>query len=103
MIITENGVALTEWKDENGEILDYSSIDYIRRYLKELERAIDEGIDVRGYFYWSFMDNFEWTEGYSKRFGLVYVDYKTLERTPKKSAEYYSSVIATGGEVIHRK
>lgn len=103
LIITENGVALTEWKDENGEILDYSRIDYIRRYLKELERAIDEGIDVRGYFYWSFMDNFEWTEGYSKRFGLVYVDYKTLERTPKKSAEYYSSVIATGGEVIHRK
>ncbi|MDD6994740.1 MAG: GH1 family beta-glucosidase [Candidatus Borkfalkiaceae bacterium] len=101
IVITENGVALSEWKDEDGEILDYSRIDYIRRYLKELERAIDDGIDVRGYFYWSFMDNFEWTEGYSKRFGLVYVDYKTMERTPKKSAEYYSAVVAGNGTILH--
>ncbi len=102
VIYTENGVALTEWKDLNGEIKDYSRIDFIKRYLRQLERAANEGVDVAGYFYWSFMDNFEWGEGYSKHFGLVHIDYDTKERTLKESAKYYAKVIATNGEIINK-
>ncbi|MCM1124431.1 MAG: family 1 glycosylhydrolase, partial [Eubacterium sp.] len=73
-------------------------IDYMRRYLKEVRRAVDDGIPVIGYQYWSFMDNFEWTDGYDKRFGLIYVDYQTLKRTPKDSARFYAEIIQTNGE-----
>ncbi len=98
VVYTENGVALAEWKDLNGEIKDYSRIDFIKRYLRALARAADEGVDVGGYFYWSFMDNFEWAEGFSKKFGLVHIDYDTLARTPKESAYFYKKVIETNGE-----
>lgn len=97
LVCTENGVALAEWKDLNGKILDYSRIDFMKRYLKSLSRAADE-VPIKGYFHWSFMDNFEWAEGFSKKFGLVHIDYETGERTPKESAEFYRQVIETNGE-----
>lgn len=97
VLITENGVALNEWKTLNGDIPDDMRIDYMHRYLSSLKKAAEK-YPVMGYFYWTFMDNFEWTLGYSKRFGLVYVDYDTLERTPKKSAYWYKNVMETNGE-----
>lgn len=99
IVYTENGVAISEWKDLDGKIRDYSRIDFIKRYLRELEKAAKE-VPVEGYFYWSFLDNYEWTEGYSKTFGLVHVDYDTFERTKKESAHFYQKVIETNGECI---
>ena len=99
IVYTENGVALAEWKDLNGQIDDSSRIDYLKRYLRELSRAADE-VEIEGYFYWSLIDNFEWAEGFSKKFGLIHVDYETRERTPKKSAYFYQKVIETNGEEI---
>ncbi|MFC1948533.1 family 1 glycosylhydrolase, partial [Chloroflexota bacterium] len=75
-------------------------IDYLTGYLGELGRAIDDGIPVKGYMYWSIMDNFEWAEGYKQRFGLIYVDYGTGKRTLKDSAYWYRDVIASNGESI---
>lgn len=95
--VTENGVACNDWPDLEGRVRDPQRIDYTRRHLKALARAISHGVDVRGYFHWSILDNFEWAEGYSKRFGLIYVDYETLERTPKDSARWYGRVIASNG------
>ena len=69
----------------------------MRRYIKQLMKARGEGLPVKGYFYWSLMDNFEWQFGYSKRFGLVYVDYKTLERITKDSYDFYCDIINTDG------
>ena len=73
----------------------------MKRYLRALHRAAQE-VPVAGYFYWSFLDNFEWAEGFSKKFGLVHVDYATGERTPKKSAYWYKKVIESNGEEIFR-
>lgn len=98
--ITENGVAVTEWPSEDGKLHDPARIEYIRLFLAQLKRAALEGVDVRGYFYWSLMDNFEWKEGFSKRFGLIYVDYNSLKRIPKDSAAYYANVIRENGEQI---
>jgi len=88
IIITENGAA---FKDEitNGEINDQERINYISSYLDQVLNAKKDGVPVNGYFIWSFLDNFEWAEGYSKRFGLVYVDYNTGKRILKKSAHWY--------------
>ena len=69
----------------------------MHRYLSAMERSIDEGSHVAGYFYWSILDNFEWAEGYKDRFGLIHVDYKTQVRTPKDSYHWYKDVIARGG------
>jgi beta-glucosidase len=91
--ITENGYGAVEQPDKRGEIIDLHRRDYLRQYLLELHRAIAAGVPVRGYFCWSFMDNFEWADGYSIRFGIVHTDYKTQKRTPKLSARWYSSVI----------
>ncbi len=99
IVYTENGVALAEWKDLNGQINDDSRIDFLKRYLRALSRAADE-VEIDGYFYWSLIDNFEWAEGFSKKFGLIHVDYETQERTPKKSAYFYKRVIETNGEEI---
>jgi beta-glucosidase len=92
MIVTENGAAYDD-KLEGGVVRDTDRISYLDRHLRALHRALDAGVDVRGYFVWSLLDNFEWAEGYSKRFGIVYVDYETLERIPKASARWYSQVI----------
>ena len=67
---------------------------YLRNYLSQLQRATADGVPVKGYFLWSLMDNFEWADGYTNRFGLHYVDYETQKRTPKLSASFYREVIA---------
>jgi beta-glucosidase len=95
--ITENGMANTDWIALDGKVHDVQRIDFVHRHLLALKKAIEDGVDVRGYFYWSILDNFEWAEGYRERFGLVYVDYETHERTVKESARWYANVIATNG------
>ena len=90
--ITENGAAFPDEVTRSGEILDLGRREYLRNYLIELHRASAEGFDVRGYFLWSILDNFEWSEGYGKRFGIVHVDYATQRRTPKLSALWYAEV-----------
>lgn len=89
IIVTENGAAFNDIPD-SGRINDGYRINYLKNHISELKRAIDEGINVAGYFVWSFIDNFEWSEGYYPRFGLVYVDFKTQQRTVKASGHWYS-------------
>ncbi|MDP6438166.1 MAG: GH1 family beta-glucosidase [Candidatus Brocadiia bacterium] len=100
LLLTENGMACTDWVSLDGKVHDMQRIDFLHRYLLQLERAIQDGVDVRGYFYWSILDNFEWAEGFKQRFGLVHVDYPTQKRTLKDSAHWYKDVIATNGEVL---
>jgi beta-glucosidase len=92
--ITENGCGYDTETVVNGEVHDLHRRDYVRNYLRELHRAIADGVPVKGYFLWSFMDNFEWQDGYTRRFGIVHVDFKTQKRTPKLSARWYSKVMA---------
>ena len=96
--ITENGFPQTdEAPDEKGEIHDPARIEYVKNMLIQLHRAIQKGADVRGYFLWSLMDNFEWTAGYSIRYGITRVDYDTLRRTVKDSGKWYGKVIENNG------
>ena len=76
---------------------DMQRIEFLKMYLKGLKRAIDEGYPIFGYIYWSILDNMEWAEGYNPRFGLIYVDYRTLERTRKDSSYWYADVIRRNG------
>jgi beta-glucosidase len=99
IVITENGVTVRDAVATDGKVHDPQRIDFTRRYLRSLHRAISEGVKVKGYFHWSVMDNFEWAEGYKERFGLIYVDYATQERTLKDSAYWYKDVIASNGEL----
>ncbi len=91
--MTENGAAFDDSVTPGGEILDLDRREYLRNHLISVHRALSEGFDVRGYFLWSLLDNFEWAEGYAKRFGIVRVDYPTQRRTPKLSARWYSQVV----------
>jgi beta-glucosidase len=100
LYITENGLSNTDWVAEDGKVHDPQRIDFTRRYLRELRRAVGEGVPVRGYFHWSLLDNFEWAEGYKQRFGLVHVDYQTQKRTPKDSYFWYRDVIRGWGAGI---
>lgn len=102
ILISENGMANTDFVMLDGKVHDPQRTDFIRRYLLQLERAADEGIPVIGYMYWSILDNFEWAEGYDPRFGLIYVDYRTQERILKDSARDYAEIIRTNGESLHR-
>jgi beta-glucosidase len=95
--ITENGLSSLDWVSLDGQVHDPQRIDFTRRYLRELARAIRDGVDVRGYFHWSLMDNFEWAEGYRQRFGLVHVDYETQKRTIKDSGRWYAGIARTNG------
>lgn len=79
---------------------DPQRIDFLTKYLKEYERAIQDGVEAAGYFTWSLMDNFEWAFGYSQRFGLTYVDYETQKRTVKDSGYWYRKVIETNGACL---
>ncbi|MBC8039654.1 MAG: beta-glucosidase [Opitutaceae bacterium] len=97
VMVLENGIASMDWVATDGTVPDPLRIDYMRRHLRELHRAASEGVPVEGYYYWSFMDNFEWSAGYLPRFGLVHVDYKTQKRTPKASFDFYREVIRTHG------
>ena len=91
--ITENGTSAADQPTEDGNVYDIDRIMFLRNYLTHLHRATSEGVPVRGYFVWSLMDNFEWSDGYEKRFGLYHVDFKTQRRTPKLSASFYREVI----------
>jgi beta-glucosidase len=98
--VTENGCAGMDWVHADGKVHDAARIDFLTRYLVGVRDAIAAGADVRGYFHWSILDNFEWSAGYPMRFGLVYVHYPTLKRTPKDSFEWYRKLIATHGEPL---
>jgi beta-glucosidase len=98
--ISENGCSYSTAPDENGRVADEKRIAFFQDYLPNVQRAIENGAPVAGYFVWSFLDNFEWSLGYSQRFGLVYVDYETQERIPKDSAYWYKNVIRENGLII---
>jgi len=98
VVITENGMSGHDWVSADGAVHDPYRIDFTRTYLSALKRAASEGVDIRGYFHWSLLDNFEWAEGYKQRFGLIHVDYQTQKRTPKDSAHWYRGVIESNGE-----
>ncbi len=100
LYITENGMANIDWVDLHGEVSDPQRIDYLSRYLAQLQRGIEEGIDVQGYFLWSLLDNFEWAEGFSKRFGLIHVNFQSQQRIPKQSAYWYRDLIRSQGQPI---
>ncbi len=95
--ITENGAAFDDPSPDRGEAQDPDRVDYLRGHLRAAREALGRGVDLRGYFAWSLLDNFEWACGYAKRFGLVHVDFTTRQRTPKQSARFYSEVIRSGG------
>jgi beta-glucosidase len=92
--ITESGCAYNDTLGANGIISDTRRIEYHRQYLQALRRAMADGADVRGYHAWTLLDNFEWAEGFSQRFGLAYVDFKTQKRTLKESGRWYAKVAA---------
>jgi beta-glucosidase len=92
--ILENGCSLPDKPEENGIVADWERVNYLRAHLHAIHQAMQAGADLRGYFVWSLMDNFEWSWGYSRRFGLVHVDFTNLRRTPKQSAYWYRDIIA---------
>ncbi len=97
LYITENGAAFEDARTSEGRIEDEDRIDYLRGHFEQAHRAIQDGVNLKGYYVWSLMDNFEWAFGYSRRFGLIYVDFDDLTRTWKQSARWYRDVIARGG------
>ncbi|HXU90549.1 MAG TPA: GH1 family beta-glucosidase [Methylomirabilota bacterium] len=102
--VTENGAAFFDPPSLDGDrVADPLRIDYLRKHLAAVHAAIERGVDVRGYFVWSLLDNFEWSAGYSKRFGIVHVDFETQARTPKDSAGFYADVIASNGRILGDK
>ena len=94
IMVTETGGAYDDGPDEHGVVDDQRRIDYLEAHLRAVATAIERGVDVRGYYIWSLLDNFEWAEGYKQRFGLVHVDYDTQVRTPKRSFRWYADLIA---------
>jgi beta-glucosidase len=94
MYITENGCAYEDVLTEDGQVHDAARTEYLRLHFAAAHRAIEEGVSLKGYFVWSFMDNFEWAYGYSRRFGITYVDYATQQRYLKDSAKYVAEVAA---------
>ncbi|UCF99775.1 MAG: beta-glucosidase [Spirochaetaceae bacterium] len=95
--VTENGIACSDRVDDDGQIRDEARIAYLRDHFSAAHRAMQEGVKLKGYYVWSLIDNFEWAYGVSKRFGIVYVDYKTQARTLKSSAHWYREVIGNSG------
>jgi len=102
--VTENGAAFYDppTAPPSG-VDDPLRVDYLREHIAAVREALRRGVDVRGYFVWSLLDNLEWSLGFSKRFGIVHVDFHTLQRTPKKSAHFYSDVIATHGAALDQR
>jgi beta-glucosidase len=94
LYITENGCAMQDRPDEDGFVADWRRVDYLRAHVRAVHEALEAGVNVRGYYIWSLMDNFEWAYGYTQRFGLIRVDYPTGKRIPKQSAHWYRAVIA---------
>jgi beta-glucosidase len=97
LYVFENGLSSMDWVGFDGQVHDTMRIDFLTRYLRELKRAIHAGADIRGWFHWSWLDNFEWAEGFKERFGLVHVDFQTQHRTPKDSLQWFSQVIRANG------
>jgi beta-glucosidase len=97
-IMTENGLSAHDVVSLDGKVHDPNRQDFLNRYLLAYKRAAENGVDIRGYFHWSLMDNYEWAHGYKERFGLIHVDYQTQQRTLKDSAYWYRSVIEQNGE-----
>jgi beta-glucosidase len=100
IMITENGLSTRDQVFLDGKVHDPQRIDYMHRALRELSRAIGDGIPVDGYYAWSLLDNFEWADGYKQRFGLTYIDYTSQERIAKDSFDWYRSVIASNGRTL---
>jgi beta-glucosidase len=94
LLVTENGAAYDDYADPSGEVKDPERVEYLHAHLAAVHRAIEDGADVRGYFLWSLLDNFEWAYGYSKRFGIVHVDFASQRRTLKSSARWYADAVA---------
>lgn len=103
VIITENGTCCEDQIAADGGVHDAERIRYLDAYIGELKRAAEDGVDVRGYFLWSLLDNFEWDSGYTARFGITYVDYETQKRTLKDSALWYRDLIQKNGETLSNK
>jgi beta-glucosidase len=97
IFVTENGCSCRDWVSLDNQVHDPNRIDFTTRYLQALARASSEGIPVQGYLHWSLLDNFEWQEGYTQRFGMIYVDFPTQKRVLKDSAHWYASVIKSNG------
>lgn len=97
LYVTENGAAFADPPEEDGVIRDHLRVDYLREHLRAAHRAIGRGVNLRGYFVWSLFDNFEWAFGYTKRFGIVGVDFATQRRIPKLSAEFYRQTVDARG------
>jgi beta-glucosidase len=95
MYVTENGAAYGDIRGHDGEVHDPERTAYLEGHIDAVLRAAEDGAPMKGYFVWSFLDNFEWSLGYSKRFGIVYIDYPTLERIPKDSFYWYRELIAS--------
>jgi beta-glucosidase len=100
LYVTENGAAFRDPEPAGGRVEDPLRVSYLREHLRAARRAIESGVDLRGYFVWSLLDNFEWSHGYSKRFGLIRVDPQTRDRIPKASADFYARVIRSRGAAI---
>ncbi len=100
IVVTENGMTCHDWVGLNGKVEDPQRIDFLKRYLQQLARAMNDGVRVDGYFLWSLLDNLEWNEGYKQRFGLTYVDFETKQRTPKSSYHWYRQLIESHGETL---
>ncbi|MFF1632573.1 GH1 family beta-glucosidase [Leifsonia sp. NPDC058248] len=100
LYITENGAAYEDHVDLNGEIVDTERVDYLRLHFEAAREAIRLGLPLQGYFLWTLMDNFEWAWGYSRRFGIVYVDYETQQRIPKQSARWISEFLGTDADAL---
>jgi beta-glucosidase len=101
--VLENGYGGPEQADASGQITDRPRIDYLTAYTHAMMAAVAAGVDVRGYFIWSLLDNFEWAEGYAQRFGLIHVDYASQRRTPKASAAWYAQIIAASRQASARE
>jgi beta-glucosidase len=95
LFITENGAAFDDKVEPDGAVHDDRRIGYLQEHFAAAHRAVEDGVNLRGYFVWSLMDNYEWSYGYSKRFGVVHVDYETQKRTLKDSANWYRDVITS--------
>jgi beta-glucosidase len=95
--ITENGAAFPDEISSDGKVHDPRRLNYLQEHLTAVSQAMSEGVDIKGYFVWSLLDNFEWARGYSKRFGITYIDYPTQRRILKDSGEWYAQVAANNG------
>ena len=100
ILVTENGIPVPDGIDFDGKVRDERRIRYLKNHILQVHQAIQKGVPVKGYFVWSFMDNFEWALGYAPRFGLVHVDFPTQKRTIKESGFWFSKVIANNGFTI---